>query len=340
MSDAQPGKPLRAYDERGRFQDFSTDDFVGKGLNQFKGWLCGAGVRNISIEPDGSVHGASCEQGGILGNIFEPMIFPEKWARCSFAVCSCGADLFVPKVKSEDLLPLLRKSHGHSTQLLERTNDVREIFGLERVHVAQQKQVYWELTHRCNYSCSYCVPEVHNKTDLFRPFVDILEATERILEDFGKGEQLNFIISGGEPTLHPHFLDWVRLLSILGHHVSAHSNGSRMPKYYAEVIKYCDLNLSLHFEFYNSEKFFKVVEAVSRAKLRRQNRDVGHLEVKIMMPAGGYAQALAVEERLRSLEGFAENCTAAVVPIRVGKILDKVDPKYSSNESELFGIRT
>ena len=339
MDDVTPGKPLRVYASDGGWTDHSTDEFVGRGLHRLEGWLCAAGARNISIKPDGRVRAATCSGGGTLGNIFEDMSFPREWVVCPFQGCTCGADLFIPKVKSPAGRELLRKTQGLATDQEKRRSAAAPMAAMERVHQSAAKQVYWEISFRCNYNCSYCAPYVHNAVDKHRPFVDVMKATERILEDFARGEPVNFIISGGEPTLQPQFLDWVRLLSTLGHHVSVHSNGSRLPAYYKQLNRHCDLNLSLHFEFWKPERFFKVVEVLAKQKLERLNQGLGHLEVKIMMPPGGYRQAIEVEQRLRAFPGFNENCTASVVPIRVGEFLDAVNPEYSPEEVALFGAR-
>lgn len=332
-----PGRPLRVYDARGNWTDHSTDEFVGRALNGFEGWLCGAGVRNLAIKPDGRVKAASCGVGGSLGNIFGDIKFSEKWMVCSFKSCSCGADLFIPKARTKSDVKILDRSLGRSGNLESKVEDAQPVVAVERTSEAARKQVFWEITHRCNYDCSYCQPIVHNKTDKFRPYEDILRATERVCEDFGRGEPMNFIISGGEPTLQPQFLDWVRLLSLLGHHVSVHSNGSQQPAYYKQLIRLCDINLSLHFEFWRSERFLKVVETMTRTKVERQNQGVGHLEVKIMMPPGALAQAKEVQERFHSFEGFATHCTVSIVPIRVGSVLEQVHPNYTSEETRFFG---
>ncbi len=335
--DITPGRPLRMYDSFGGWTDFSTDELVGRDLNHFKGWRCAAGSRNISIKPDGTLRAASCGVGGVLGNIFTQVRFPEKWAECPFAVCSCGADLFIPKAKTEINKLLLRKTKGKSRRFVHWNAIPRLAAAVERTHSSPARQVYWEITHRCNYDCSYCAPWVHNKTDAFRSFEEILLATERLCEGFGRGEPMNIIFSGGEPTLQPGFLDLVRLLSSLDHHVSVHSNGSRLPAYYKQLVRYCDINLSLHFEFWKPERFLKVVETIAREKAERLNRDVGHLEVKIMMPPGGLERAMEVERQVRSFEGFSSHCTISVVPIRVGDLLETVNPAYSKSEAQVFG---
>ena len=61
MNDTTPGKPLRAYDANGNWQDFGTDEFIGKKNNYLKYWTCGLSVENLFINSDGFIYGASCE---------------------------------------------------------------------------------------------------------------------------------------------------------------------------------------------------------------------------------------------------------------------------------------
>lgn len=336
-SDITPGRPLRAYNSTGQFSDFSTDDLVGKRLNYFEGWLCGVGTENLFVNMDGEIFGASCKVGGKLGNIYEDFTIPESWLACTHKLCSCGADLFIPKALNADSRLLLTKTLGNPVDLEKRTDSQQKIVALERTHASHQKQVYWEIGRRCNYDCSYCWPWIHNKTDRHKTLEELLTATEKIITKFAKGAQVNFIISGGEPSLNPDFLDWVRYISVMGHHLSMHSNGSRLPAYYTELIHYGDLNLSAHFEFLNVEKFLDVVAAVTGEKVKCLNQGVGHLEVKLMMTPGKRAAALELQRGLLEIPNFKDYCTWAFVPIRDGKMGDEIKEGYLPEDFELFG---
>ncbi|MFL5785488.1 MAG: hypothetical protein ACJ76H_12795, partial [Bacteriovoracaceae bacterium] len=117
QNDITIGRPLRVYEEDGSFSDWSTDDFVGEKLNVFTGWSCGAGTQNLFIGMDGDIHGATCRIGGEYGNVYEGFSIPDGWITCDKAVCSCGADLFSPKVKNENFLPLLVKTNTGEVKL-------------------------------------------------------------------------------------------------------------------------------------------------------------------------------------------------------------------------------
>jgi organic radical activating enzyme len=347
--DFTPGKPIRTYDKDGSWRDWSTDELVGQKLNYLPNWKCGAGVDSLFIDMDGGVWTASCRVGGPLGNVFTGFRVPDDWINCKRINCSCGADLFIPKTQTIEFKPLLRKSQGLPPESEKRNDSLTEFVAIERTHASNQKQIYWEISRRCNYDCSYCWPWIHNNTDRHKSLEELMQATHNLEETFIKGKPVNFIISGGEPTANKHFLDWIRYLNVMKHHVSLHSNGSRLPDYYREVIHYGDLNLSVHFEFYDRARFVKVVEAVTEEKFINKNDGVGHLEVKFMMAPHNRDEALSLEEELKAIPNFTQYCTWAIVPIR-GSLENKnatLSPKigseimegYTKEDYILFGDR-
>jgi hypothetical protein len=326
-ADFTPGKPIRTYDKDGTWRDWSTDELVGAKLNYLANWKCGAGVDSLFIDMDGGVWTASCRVGGKLGSVWDDFTVPNDWIDCKRNICSCGADLFIPKVSNIEFKPLLRKSHNLEPLNEHRNNDLVQFVAMERTHASTQKQVYWEIGRRCNYDCSYCWPWIHNNTDPHKSLEELMQATSLIEERFTKGESVNFIISGGEPTANKDFLDWLRYLNAMGHHVSLHSNGSRKPDYYKEIIHYGDLNISVHFEFYDRPKLVKVIEAI--AKEKAEHGGLGHLEIKFMMAPHNREETLSLEQELKELPYFVDYCTWAIVPIRGG--LDNKNSKPTAN---------
>ncbi len=333
-----PGRPIRAYGPNNTFFDYSTDDLVGETKNTFLNWKCGLGVDSLFVDMDGKIFGASCKVGGEYGNIYEDFNVPQGWSTCNRKLCSCGADLFIPKYMATGHETLLKKTFSKSNDLGLKLKKTNEILATERTHESSLKQVYWEIGRRCNYDCSYCWPWIHNKTDPHKSLLELLTATEKILDKFAKGQKVNFIISGGEPTLNPAFLDWVRYISSLDHTLSMHSNGSRLPDYYRELIRYGNVNLSAHFESYNLEKFVKNVAAITEEKVSRKNNKVGHLEVKAMMAPGRRGDALELKAAVEKITNFKEYCTFAFVPIRDGKMGDQIKEGYTKEDFQLFGV--
>jgi len=331
--DFTPGKPIRTYAEDGSWRDWSTDELVGAKLNYLSAWKCGAGVDSLYIDMDGGVWTASCRVGGRLGSVWDDFNVPDDWIDCKRNVCSCGADLFIPKTQKLEFRPLLRRGQNLPTNAELRNTELTNFVAMERTHASTQRQVYWEIGRRCNYDCSYCWPWIHNNTDPHKPLEDLMKATHLIEKKFTKGESVNFIISGGEPTANKDFLDWLRYLNACGHHVSLHSNGSRKPEYYREVIHYGDLNLSVHFEFYDRARFVKVVAGIVEEKV--QHGKLGHLEVKFMMAPQNKDETLSLEEELKAIPRFTDYCTWAIVPIR-GGLNNKNSTPDSSSGSEIM----
>lgn len=331
-----PGKPIRIYSSSGQWRDVSTDELVGQGLNRFKFWTCYAGSDNLFIDMDGQAWVASCRQGGTLGNVFDTLVCPKEPITCAQPVCSCGADLFIPKHATSSPKALLGRTQGAPTVWENKLDTLDAFVATERTHASTLPQVYWELGRRCNYDCSYCWPWIHNNTDPHKTFEELLKATDNVEDSFIRGRQANFIISGGEPTANSAFLDWIRYLhNVYGHHVSVHSNGSRRPLYYRELIKYADLNLSLHFEFYDRSKFIDVVRACTEEKMTSPRR--GHLEVKLMVAPHNEAESLVVAEELKAIPGFTTFCTYAFVPIRGGLDNKNASPKSTSGSEVMEG---
>jgi organic radical activating enzyme len=344
-----PGKPIRTYNSQGNWRDWSTDELVGQRLNLTLGWKCGAGVENLYIDMDGDVWGASCRVGGKFGNIFTGFSLPNEWVTCTKKLCTCGSDLFIPKVKNLENYEILRKTQGLPTINDKFDPGMTQFEGMERSFVSTRKQIYWEIGRRCNYDCSYCWSWIHNNTDQHKNLEVLIQATNLLHEKFTKGQSVNFIISGGEPTANPAFIDWLRYLHSFDHKISLHSNGSRKPEYYREIIHYGDLNLSVHFEFYNRERFVQVVKAIADERANSK-QPTGHLEVKFMMAPHNHNEAISLENELKDLPYFKQLCTSAFVPIRgsmnnknisvedLGKNnSDEVMQGYTEDQKKLFG---
>ena len=232
MEDTTPGKPLRVYDAAGNWKDFGTDEFIGQKLNYLKGWSCSMGVENLFINSDGDIYGASCEQGGKLGNVFTEFKLAKEWPLCYKDICSCGADLFIPKVQNAKYVPLLRKKQELPTDMQLKVDSLPHAVAMERIYGTSFKQVHWEIGRRCNYDCSYCWPDIHNNYESHKNLDELMEATDKIQQQYIGNNGCNFIITGGEPTANSAFLDWCRYINVLGYRLSMHSNGSRKPDYY------------------------------------------------------------------------------------------------------------
>ncbi|MCG8344043.1 MAG: radical SAM protein [Chlorobiales bacterium] len=80
--------------------------------------------------------------------------------------------------------------------------------------------LYVDLTHRCNYNCNYCYNPVRSLPDMS---LDYFKEVCRRLPG-----RVAFRFMGGEPTLHPQFLEFITTASEHNHMVSFVSNGTML----------------------------------------------------------------------------------------------------------------
>lgn len=81
-----------------------------------------------------------------------------------------------------------------------------------------------DLTTACNFRCTHCIDwDILNSRHKYRH--DELEASLRLMA--GRGLRSVILIGGGEPTLYPHFADFVAFLKELSLQVAIVTNGSK-----------------------------------------------------------------------------------------------------------------
>jgi uncharacterized radical SAM superfamily Fe-S cluster-containing enzyme len=311
-------KIIRHYQEDGRFMDLSVDQTIALGLNAWKGWNCAAAQESLYIDYDGFIFVANCRASGPLGSIYDGFVLPEGWITCPKDFCGCGADIMIPKVKKTESLPLLANLHlkAYENAVINRVPQLsKEAQAVEVAFRDNRKQVFWDLHRRCNYTCSYCWPEVHNNYEEVKPYALLLETTKSLLDRFGKDRGLRFLFGGGEPTILPNFIEWMKFIQDSGAASVVTTNGSRTPEYFRELIRYSSINLSVHFEFANIERIFRNVEAMLD-EMRNHPATTHRLELKIMCPPGRVNDAIELKRRLFTLPYFAQLINWSVVPIR------------------------
>ncbi|HRO68131.1 MAG TPA: radical SAM protein, partial [Pseudobdellovibrionaceae bacterium] len=147
----------------------------------------------------------------------------------------------------------------------------------EIVRVGQRSLLYndmfcvsWLLGRYCNYSCSYCWPYASSKVKDHRPGSLIRKTMDEIKRQARERgfNSFHFSFSGGEPTLHPEYLE------ILGHYAtdtpqtnyqSVHmttnlSQGKAWFERYAEAtasLHRVSVTASFHKEFAKKEPFLE-----------------------------------------------------------------------------------
>jgi MoaA/NifB/PqqE/SkfB family radical SAM enzyme len=84
----------------GNKQVSSAQRFVSDKTNDWSGWKCYAGVEQLIVDKDGSVHRGWCKEGGMIGRITDPelnlSIGP---VVCGSTMCHCNFDIMCTKEK-------------------------------------------------------------------------------------------------------------------------------------------------------------------------------------------------------------------------------------------------
>ena len=169
----------------------------------------------------------------------------------------------------------------------------------------------WDIGPRCNFSCSYCPPRLHDKVSQHKS----LEELQRIWSNLYKktvhrGKSYRVDFTGGEVTLNPNFLPFIRWMRVNYSDISEISfstNGTASIDYYREAIHYVnDITFSSHFEFAKFDKLWKNIlkTHIASVKLRK-------LVYVCIMEENNYA------EEMKNLE---ELCIKHRVPYSVIKV--------------------
>ena len=90
------------------------------------------------------------------------------------------------------------------------------------------------ITNRCNFKCAHCFREEASKEDL------ALETLQRCLPTLRSLGVRTLALTGGEPILHPRFVELVDLLAGEGFRLGCVTNGSFTPRYLAALAPHRD----------------------------------------------------------------------------------------------------
>ena len=267
-------------------------------LNKWKDWYCGIGIRYLYIFFDGDIFKGVCKVGGRLGNIYTDQFPLEKnWIQCPRNLCSCGADMAVPKAKTIELI----EEHFPNSVVNNKKLNIKHS-KVDPVVVYSNtnnlfKFVSWDIGRRCNFDCWYCPSNVHNNFEEHKTYVQLETAYNNLLP-WINGEKTKFSFTGGEPTVYKDYLPFVKRLKKDGHLVMTTTNGSHNENYYRELAEYSDICFSIHLNYvkqYGTDKFIKSIQAAT--DVRRTNLsapgigDPNWVSVRIMCDPGNLETA-------------------------------------------------
>jgi MoaA/NifB/PqqE/SkfB family radical SAM enzyme len=107
-------------------------------------------------------------------------------------------------------------------------------------------KIEWNIGKRCNYDCSYCPASIHDNTSKHTD-IEVLKATVDKLMTLGKSIRLSF--TGGEPCVHPKFLELVKYCKHVGiSWISVTTNGT-LPYEFYSALEVDQIVFSLHLEY-------------------------------------------------------------------------------------------
>ena len=124
----------------------------------------------------------------------------------------------------------------------------------------------WVMSNVCNYSCSYCSPDLYGGSSKF-PDVDVAKEFWKFVHTDINPNNKMLTLSGGEPTLWPKLAEFLN-----GLHPSWYTaivtNGSRTIRWWEKFIKECSnihrITISVHLEYADINHILQVCKLVEK----------------------------------------------------------------------------
>ncbi len=300
-------KSIFFANSQGEALPLSVEEALAQGRTDFRGWYCAIGIDNLHISPDGDLYGGACRNNGHLGNVYEKSFFlKNEWHKCTRVLCNCGADMQIRKAKDKKYIPLtFEEMPAKKVTHLEEPVYVAPIH--QEMHKKHPLTLTWDLGRRCNYSCAYCSETIANNYESHRSWGSLMFAWDGLELVFLRDKKAKFVFTGGEPTINPSYLDFVKMIHQKGHFIHTTTNGSRLPEYFAELLEYSFIGFSYHMEFAKIEHYVKVMTALIEKKKSHETSKNNWCGVRIMVPPGKYKDAFHIRETLLNIPGFLES---------------------------------
>ncbi len=313
-----PSKSVVLADGKGGFKSYSTEELMAKKLNRFKGWKCSAGRESLHIGQKGEILLAACAIHGVQGDAYKgDFKIPEKWVKCDREACMCGGDMQLRKAQSDEFVKQTLTPPLKDMKISE--NDIDPAVWAGPYHFPKFEEhfvtVSWDMGKRCNYACSYCPPEVSNKTDPLKSWDELKTTTDNIVSQFGEQQAIKWVVTGGEPTLIPDYLRWVEYVAGKGHVIHTTTNGSRGGKYLEQLIVNSCIGISVHLEFLDLDRLRDTCEKIVRKKLHDRSAAHWWFGVRVMVPPGRVEQAEQVKRVITNIPFFPDMGHFFVSPI-------------------------
>jgi MoaA/NifB/PqqE/SkfB family radical SAM enzyme len=152
-------------------------------------------------------------------------------------------------------------------------------------------RIEWNMGRRCNYDCSYCGSDIHDRTSSHLD-LKVIDNTVKQIAGVAKMQDKDVRISltGGEPFVHPNIIEVLKIIKNNGiNKISVTTNGSVPLKKYIESLPYIDYYIfSYHFEFAYHDKIINTIVELNKLVKQTANQ---HLHVHLMYLPGKIDQA-------------------------------------------------
>lgn len=163
-------------------------------------------------------------------------------------------------------------------------------------------RVEWNLGKRCNFDCSYCSASTHDSVSSHLEWT-IIEKTIRRLGEIGREQKkkVKLSLTGGEPYLHPQFMDLLKLAKHEGvTRISVTTNGSVHMRLYEESLRYVDyLVISYHLEYARRQKVLQNILDIKKVLTEKYQGQSKNLHVHMMLLPDHFAEVQDVAAQLR-----------------------------------------
>jgi MoaA/NifB/PqqE/SkfB family radical SAM enzyme len=192
--------------------------------------------------------------------------------------------------------------------------------------------VMWSLHNKCNYSCSYCPPILHDgyynwlKLEHLKGFVNRLE--EHYVKNLGY-KNILFSFTGGEPTLWPDFREFLAYINSKGFRIGLTTNAGVSVNYWKQVSTYFDyICMSFHAESADIDNFVKTFEYLHNA----DKTVVPSVRVMMHPREDLWDKCISVIEQIKKFPNYTYECVHILSSYGVNNI--KVN--YGSEEKEQY----
>jgi organic radical activating enzyme len=182
------------------------------------------------------------------------------------------------------------------------------------------------LGNTCNYKCSYCFPGSNEGTQRWPDLELTLNNFSFLLDAYKNKTRIHLKLVGGEPTLWPPLLEFVKeLKSKYNIIISMSTNGSRTIRYWEEIsIYFDDIQISVHHEQADVDHIIKVSDVIYET-----NQTV--FSANVLMDPRAWDKCIGITDYLLA---NSSNWMIAVVPVQFNGIT-----AYNSEQQAYVSVK-